>query len=312
MSLLLLLSLVGMASSLSFGVIGCGTIASSIVTGLATCLQDEKGGAGGGGNSVTSTTGGVQGLGASSPSMPLPGHFYVSSRSVSKSSALLERFGPDVVTVSSDNQEIADKSSVLFLCVLPSQVPEVLEGLNLSEEKHTLISLVSTSKLEQLVRLSKLPRSRVFKMMCLPSVATRSGCCLITPRSPPLEGLFTSLGGCVGCETEEVMTKLSIPSCLMGPYYAMLKNTTDWLVSQGVPEKDASYYVGKTYLGIAKDAEAHCDRPGHFDDLIAEQTPGGVNQQSISNMHKLGVFKAYDKVMDAILERLSGGGSGDL
>ena len=80
----------------------------------------------------------------------------------------------------------------------------------------------------------------------------------------------------------------------------------------GVPIEDASYFVGRTYLGIAKDAEAKCRDPNGFDDLIEEQTPGGINEQSIKNLEKLGVFSSYDKAMDGILERLQGKGPGDV
>ena len=99
---------------------------------------------------------------------------------------------------------------------------------------------------------------------------------------------------------------------MMGPYYALLKANRDWLVSQGVPPADASFFTGRTYLGIAKDAEAKCGEVGHFDDLIEEQTPGGCNEQSIKNMEGLGVGDTYKKTMDLILERLEGRGDGNL
>mmetsp|Transcript_2592 Transcript_2592/g.4687 ORF Transcript_2592/g.4687 Transcript_2592/m.4687 type:complete len:281 (-) Transcript_2592:103-945(-) len=273
-------------TDLKVGFVGFGTIASAIATGFG--IHD-------GSKSVSFS------------------HFHVSQRSAAKSQALLAQFGASKVTVaeSSDNQVILDSSDLIFLCVLPEQLETVLSQLTFDPDRHTLVSLVSTSKIDQLVASSKLPASRVHKMICLPSVATHDGTCLLVPPSPPLNSILEVLGGCVQCETEDIMTKLMIPACLMGPYYAILKNNRDWLVKMGVPVEDASYFVGRTYLGIAKDAEAKCRDPKGFDDLIEEQTPGGINEQSIKNLEKLGIFGAYDKAMDGILERLTGKGSGD-
>lgn len=267
------------------GFVGFGTIAQAIAVGIGT---------------------------TSSPDVNVE-HFHVSQRSASKSAALLSQFGASKVTVATeDNQPILDSSDLIFLCVLPEQMESVLLKLTFDPDRHTLVSLVSTSKLDQLVSLTSLPASRVHKMICLPSVATHDGTCLLVPPSRSLNTVLESLGGCVQCATEDIMTKLMIPACLMGPYYAILKNNRDWLVKMGVPVEDASYFVGRTYLGIAKDAEAKCRDPKGFDELIEEQTPGGINEQSIKNLDKLNVFGAYDKAMDGILERLQGKGSGDV
>jgi len=46
--------------------------------------------------------------------------------------------------------------------------------------------------------------------------------------------------------------------------------------------------------------------------LIAEQTPGGLNEQGLRNLEKQGVFERYDRAMDAILSRLEGKTDGNL
>ena len=170
-------------SSLTIGFIGFGTIASSIATGL---LSQES---------------------SSSVSVS---HAFVSERSVSKSSALLSRFGASKVTVTADNQSIVDSSTLIFLCVLPQQYEQTLSSLKLDPDKHTVISLVSTSTLASLLTCSKLPPSRVHKMICLPSVATHSGTCLLTPPSPTIHAILNTLGGCVDCETEKIMTAMMV------------------------------------------------------------------------------------------------------
>ena len=46
----------------------------------------------------------------------------------------------------------------------------------------------------------------------------------------------------------------------------------------------ASEMVGWTFNGIAGDAKDLCSSPHGFDELIAEQTPGGLNEKAIQSM----------------------------
>jgi len=273
-----------MARTTKIGFIGCGTIASAIATGLAKQKSFPA--------DIVSIT--------------------VSKRSEKKSAALKEAY-PSLVSVSEDNQEIVDSSDIVFLCVLPQQEEEVLSSLELKDDCHTIVSLVATSKLDNLARLSGLSNENVYKMICLPPVAELEGTCLLVPKGNSfLKSMFKSLGGCVECETEQIMNAMMIPGCLMGPMYGILRNNRDWLIKQGVPAEDASYFVGRQYLGIIKDAERSCEDPSHFDALIAEQTPGGLNEQSLSNLDGKGIFKAYDMAMDAILGRIQGVSDGSI
>jgi len=191
---------------LKVGFVGCGTIAAAICTGL---------------NSQTSPV--------------TISHSYVSTRSAAKSAALLAQFGADKITVVDDNQSIVDAADLIFLCVLPQHYEEILQSLTFTPDRHTLVSLVSTSTIAQLVTLSKLPAAHVHKMICLPSVSTHDGTCLLTPKSGaalPLKTILDTLGGCVECESEKIMTAMMIPACLMGPYYKILQNNRDWMIKQ--------------------------------------------------------------------------------
>ena len=105
----------------SIGVIGCGTIASAIITGLVTTQADVN----------------IK----NNPSIPAISSISLSKRSEKRSSALKEAY-PDLVTVYEDNQDILDKADIVFLCVLNNQTRNVLEPLKFDTTKHTLVSLV--------------------------------------------------------------------------------------------------------------------------------------------------------------------------
>eukprot|EP00956_Cyclotella_meneghiniana_P044448 scaffold318987_cov83-Cyclotella_meneghiniana.AAC.2 len=124
--------------------------------------------------------------------------------------------------------------------------------------------------------------------------------------------MLNALGGCVECANDDMMNTMMVPSCLMGPMYGIMRNNRDWLVKQGVSPEDASYFLGKTYLSIVQDAERGGKDPTRFDELIKEQTPGGINEQSLGNLEQQGVFDAYNNAMDAIKSRLEGKTDGSL
>lgn len=108
---------------ISAGFIGCGTIAYSIASGLAnpnhsSHLADKF-------LSVKS--------------------IHVTRRSESRSSKLKESY-PDKVTVCETPEEVVKNSEIVFLCVLPQHVDDVLADLKekgvWKEGVHTLVSLV--------------------------------------------------------------------------------------------------------------------------------------------------------------------------
>lgn len=104
--------------NVSIGVIGCGTIASAIVMGLAKAQQQS--------NAKAAFT---------------ISRISLSARSTQKSAALQAMF-PDLVTIHADNQEILDRSDIVFLCVLNDQTETVLGPLTFDVNRHTLVSLV--------------------------------------------------------------------------------------------------------------------------------------------------------------------------
>jgi len=324
----------------SIGVIGCGTIASAIVTGLAT-------------------------LPVSSSSAPSIRRITVTPRSAAKSAALQKRF-PQLVTVvdnngSNSNQAVLEASDIIFLTVLPQQAQEVLRDLNFDAARHTLVSLVSTTSLPDLVACSQLPADRVYKMICLPAVAYHEGLCLLQPAttaggtsndgddavapaahadtttssSSLLYQLLNSLGGVAVAANDRQMSAMMVPSGMMGGFYGVLRNHRDWLASTaGMSREQATFVVTRSYHGMMQDAVRRlmeCRSDGDKDDiddagsgsgsstaavlldeLIAEQTPGGLNEQALANLETLGVMDSYSTVQAALFRRIVGETDGSL
>jgi pyrroline-5-carboxylate reductase len=87
------------------------------------------------------------------------------------------------------------------------------------------------------------------------------------------------LGGVVECKSEDDMRTMMVMTGLMGPMYAIARTNRDWLVSKGIPAKDANVFISQTYLSVIQDATEECDNSQRFDELVKEQTPGGLNEQ---------------------------------
>jgi pyrroline-5-carboxylate reductase len=91
-----------------------------------------------------------------------------------------------------------------------------------------------------------------------------------------------------------------------------MKAGRDWLLKQGVDSEKASYLITKQYLGGVQEAGLDIDDPSRLDDLIAEQTAGGLNAQALDNLETLGGLDAQQKIMDKILERIRGDSDGSI
>jgi pyrroline-5-carboxylate reductase len=171
----------------------------------------------------------------------------------------------------------------------------------------------STAKLDDLTKDSRLDPSNVSKMICLPSIARHEGValhCSPTP-NPFLTSMFEALGGVVTLKTEKELEACMMTTCVMGPMYGIMRQGRDWLMKQTeLSQEEASYLVIKQYIGIVQDAERDLTNPNRLDDLIEEQTPGGVNAQALANLEKQGGLDAQTKVMDAILSRIRGESDG--
>jgi hypothetical protein len=171
------------ASGARIGILGFGTIASAIATGLLS--QNE---------------------------VPID-HVTVTKRSEKKSTTLKNDFAERVTVISeegpSGHQQVVDAADIVFLCVLPQQVEEVLKGVKLDAKRHTIVSLVvcltisescwlldaiffkdinfidqhslflqrppqSTANLQTLRDLSNLPEKNVYKMICKRPLSLRA------------------------------------------------------------------------------------------------------------------------------------------
>lgn len=220
----------------------------------------------------------------------------------------LPRFQERGVSVTHSNDEVVDRSRVVFLAVKPHLVPEVLKGIsrNVTQE-HVIVSMAAGITLETLEEL--LPAgTRVIRIM--PNLP-----CML------LEGaLLLACGSCAGQEEETLMKALLSPCGLVeaGPepwidahvglsgsgvafVYVFAEALADGAVKMGMPSALARRIAAQTILGagvLLRDS-------GKFPaELKAEVcTPGGTTIHGIHALEKGGFRAATMGAVEAATER---------
>eukprot|EP00928_Gymnodinium_smaydae_P097263 TRINITY_DN8764_c1_g7_i1.p2 TRINITY_DN8764_c1_g7~~TRINITY_DN8764_c1_g7_i1.p2 ORF type:complete len:299 (+),score=75.41 TRINITY_DN8764_c1_g7_i1:104-898(+) len=232
-----------------------------------------------------------------------PPAIILSPRGAEKSAALAKEF-ESIVTVAASNQEVVDRCDVVFLGVLPKQAEEVARELNFKATQ-TVVSLVATAPMAMLHECcAPVPLEHVVRVIPLPPVAQHHGATIMTPRHPAVAKLFDALGTCVAVDTEETMKKMIPVTCLMGQFYAQQRAAHQWLLRQGVGTEEAAKWTGAVFHCVSYDtanATSHT-----FDELVNEQTPGGLNEQVIRELTEAGLWNALQDSMDGCLARIEG------
>jgi len=153
-------------------------------------------------------------------------------------------------------------------------------------------------------------------MICLPSIAQHEGICLhcCPIPNPTLTTLFRKASGVVTLSDEREMEAAMVTTCLMGPIYGIMREGRDWLLQHTkLSPTDASYLIIQQYIGFIQDANHESNtNPHRLDDLIAEQTAGGLNEQGLFNLDLLGGLDAHRRVMDATYSRIRGDTDGNI
>lgn len=224
-----------------------------------------------------------------------PSRIVLSPRNAENAAELRETF-PSIVTVATSNQEVVDGSQHVFLGVAARQTEEILEPLAFRGDQTVCSLMAGVSKSDLCDANSSLQGVQsLVKAVPLPPVQHQAGVTLVHPAHGPTLSLFNKLGQSVPVSDETDMNRLMTMACLMGAQYQWMQVVTNWMAEQGVDKKTASSFVGALSHSITSDAAAVGSQG--FEGLIAEQTPGGVNEKAIAHLSEAGV---YDELRDCL------------
>ena len=256
-----------MTQATTYGVVGVGSLASAVVTGLCDGVAD-------------------------------PPTVVLSPRSVASSTALAERFA--TVSVASDNQSVVDAADVVLVAVLPGQADEVVGALTFRPGQ-VVLSVMAGVPLARL-RTLVAPAERVAVAIPLPSVAARQGGIPVHPALPEAVAFWSGLGEVVATDDEDVFSALIVPATTIAAHFEHLEVITHWVVDHGVAPEDARRYVAAVYAAVAGQLVGGAD----FGALAAEvATPGGLNAQLADQLRAAGVPTLVRTALDDVAVRLA-------
>ncbi len=253
---------------LTYGVLGVGSIARAIVTGLC------EGGA-------------------------HPPRVLLSPRGAAVSGELAGRY--PTVDVAADNQAVVDGAQLVIVCLRNVDAP--LLGDLTWREDHVVVSAVAGLGMPRLLDLVA-PATRACRSVPMPPVAVRAGLTAVHPPLAEARALFDLLGSTLEVPDVVAYEALSATSATLAGFFEYLSTQTDWLEGRGIGAADARRYVAATFAG-ALASLSRVEAPD-FAELSAEYaTPGGVNEQVARELRQAGAFDTLATALDGALRRLA-------
>ncbi len=203
---------------------------------------------------------------------------------------------------SASNLEVVRRADVLFLCVKPDQVPEVLREIKSDfAEKHLLISIAAGVPLAKLE--AALPAgARIIRVMPnTPALVGASASAFApgknaTPRDGELaQKLFSSVG--MAFPVKESLLDAVTGLSGSGPAYVCLiiEALSDGGVAAGLPRDIATKLAAQTLLGTARMVLETGLHPGVLKDMVT--SPGGT---TIEGLHEMEKGKVRGALMNAV------------
>ena len=224
---------------------------------------------------------------------------YISSRNRSLAKKLNKKYSK--IKVLNDNQEIINKSSIVFLGITPKVGNQILTKLNFAKYKK-IISLISTINLDKLKKITK--NKNIVRVTPLPPIEIKKGPIIICPPSKFAKNIFKHLGEVLEIRNEKLSYKFWSTASLMATYYELLNTSSKWLVKKGINKKLADTYVAELFLALSQDALNKSSQG--YKKLVADsQTPKGLNMQVLNELKKGKFFTKFSKALENVNKRVS-------
>ncbi|RSM67746.1 pyrroline-5-carboxylate reductase [Kibdelosporangium aridum] len=251
----------------AYGFVGAGAITAAIVEGLSANVAE-------------------------------PPAVFLSPRSQSVGQELASRFRN--VQVCGSNQEVLASTTSIVLAVRPQIARDVLAELTFRPE-HVVISALAGVKLAQLTAWTA-PAEQLVRVIPLPSAAGGDSLTVMHPDNAVARDLFGRVGGLVVPGEETTLDVFSASTATFAAHLDYLATIARWLSDHGVEEGDATAYVRHVFGQLG---QSLLHRSVSFATLTDEHmTPGGINEQVLTDLRRDGVPALVRQALDQVLARL--------
>lgn len=183
-------------SNRAIGIIGVGKIGSCIVKGYATVACSAS----------------------------VPRKIILSPRGEKNVKELSAEFN-SLVEVAASNEEVVEKSDIIFIGLLPTTAKDILPTLVFDSKRHIVISMMATIDMQYLLEWTRLPQDRVVRTVPLPSCARRTGPILQFPKNGNIESILSIVGTPVACSNEQDMKPMVAMTGHISSFYELMRVT---------------------------------------------------------------------------------------
>jgi pyrroline-5-carboxylate reductase len=157
--------------------------------------------------------------------------------------------------------------------------------------------------LSQLKKIVK-KKVKIIRAIPLPPISIGKGPVPICPPDKQVKIFFNKIGTTVEINNENSSKNFWTTSGMMAPFYEILKVLSDWLVKKGISRDKAQKYITSLFVALSEDSAMNSKK--HLKHLVAaSQTPGGLNEQGVKELKRLGFYKSLEKSLNSILKRLN-------
>ena len=227
------------------------------------------------------------------------GSILLSERSTKRSSALANQY--EQVEVVSEIQDLLDRSDLVILSTLPTQLESALDGVTF-KENHVVISLVAATFLNKLAELVS-PARRICRLIPMPPIEMGVGPIALCPRDEEIIDFLSDLGKVVPVDDEIQFDLMSAASSVMASFFEWSAAVSKWMEAQGFDKDASAKYVSSLFEALTvmlKDKDFD-QVQGMSNEVI---TKGGLNEQFLAFNSRAGFFDKLPEGLDEILARI--------
>lgn len=208
-----------------------------------------------------------------------------------RATALASKYG---ISVSTDNRAAVAGADIVFLCVKPQTVGDVLQEVQPELHENQLLISIAASVPTSYIEKRLIVRVPVIRAM--PNTPSMVGagmtafCCGSAVKPPDREltrTLFRTVGETVEVDEKHMDAVTGLSASGPAYIYMVLESLAEGGVKMGLPREVAMKLASQTVLGAAKMALETGDHPALLKDAVA--TPAGCTVDGILELEEGGL-----------------------
>ena len=209
-----------------------------------------------------------------------------------------------------DNEELLEKTGIIFLCVKAQDLSELMEQLQSHwDSRHTLLSLVAGIPFRQFKKWG-FPSKRLVRFMPNTNVCVGQGvlpfCSLGNQDNLNsfVEQLLKPLGFVLPLKEEKLLSPVTV-ACASGSSFILeiMEYWLEWLMGEGFSNPEAKSLVIQTFLGTGEMAQQR--RAKNFSDLQKEiVSKKGISEVGLKNIREMELERILRLSFEQALLRL--------